>query len=263
MTGAARIVAPLAALLIMNGACGPAPRAIPVRPSPPPHPALGSCELPAPAVAFLAKESVAEEVDGLNVFVADWGARGHCFDGVVLTTLAGADLSRYRVLIVDVSPGSHIDAADRTAIDAFRASGRRVALFAWPLALPERTVIPRVFGGVESGFGGAELRLLSGCGDWQFGDGPKRPFDLENASYRYENFGDALFAVKVEGPQRVWANSLFCKDVAPVMIEVPAGIVAGFYLGYTISLADNNVRSIGLKRALVDVIHALAGPGGF
>ncbi|GAC1701932.1 MAG: hypothetical protein NVS9B6_17460 [Candidatus Limnocylindrales bacterium] len=261
-----RAPACLLAATLMLTACGPAPKGIPIIPSRPPHPASGACDnLSPPSVVFFAKETAPEEVDGMNQFAADWGARQHCFDGVVLTTLAGADLSRYRVLVIDVAPGQRIDPAERAAIDAFRATGRRVAIFAWPLALPERTQIVNTLGGVEAepGFGSVRVRAILGCGDWQLTEAPRQPFPMQSSSYRYENFGDALFAVAADGPQRLWASTLFCPDLAPVMVEVPAGLVAGFYLGYTISLADNNIRSLGLKRLLVDVIHTLAAPAGF
>ncbi|MDQ6713338.1 MAG: hypothetical protein M3Z28_09155, partial [Candidatus Dormibacteraeota bacterium] len=97
-----------------------------------------------------------------------------------------------------------------------------------------------------------------GCGDWQYAQAPTAPFNLGN-SYRYENFGSAIFTVSADAPQRHWADGLFCpNDAGAVMIEIPTGIVAGFSFGYSVSLADNNIRATGMKRLVVDTIHALA-----
>ncbi len=116
-------------------------------------------------------------------------------------------------------------------------------------------------GSLPGQLGDFVLKQAIGCGDWQYSEAPKAPFALGGTSYRYENFGSSIFTVEAHGPQRAWATALFCPaHPGSVMVEVPSGIIAGFSLAYTISLADNNVRAVAMKRLLVDVMNELGGP---
>ncbi|GAC1329935.1 MAG: hypothetical protein NVSMB17_06780 [Candidatus Dormibacteria bacterium] len=210
---------------------------------------------------FFAREADSSDLSGLDYFVREWGQRQHCFNGVLLTSLKGADLSPYQVMIVDVSHDAVLSAEDAAAIRAFIARGRRIGVFAWPLALKDRSIVPDPLAGLQAELGGVKFGVARDCGDWMYTDAPGAPFPIEQTSYRYENFGSAIFTLSLSGPQRPWANSLFCPGPPqPVMVESPAGIVAGFSVGYSISLADNNVRSVGMKRMLVDAISVLARP---
>lgn len=211
-------------------------------------------------VLFVAKEAVPDELDGLRYFVQDWGKRQGCFDGTVVTAARPQDLTRVEVAVVDISHDTQLTPDDAQALQAFIATGKRVAVFGWPLRLSDRSVIPAPLSGLENGLGGVRFTVARGCGDWQYAQGPTTPFNLGN-SYRYENFGSAIFTVKADARQRHWANSLFCpSDLGAVIVEIPAGIVAGFSVGYSVSLADNNIRATGMKRLVVDIIHALAAP---
>ena len=211
-------------------------------------------------VLFLAKEAVPDELEGLRYFVDDWGRRQGCFNGTVVTSVKSSELARAAVAVVDISHDEQLSAGDAQALNSFVASGKRIAVFGWPLKLGDRSVIADPLAGVEGSLGGVQFNVARGCGDWQYAQAPTTPFDL-GQSYRYENFGSAIFTVKADARQRSWANSLFCpSDPGPVMIEMPGGIVAGFSFGYSVSLADDNIRATGMKRLVIDTIHALASP---
>lgn len=213
----------------------------------------------APAVLFLAKETVPEELDGLTFFAENWGRRQGCFRGTVVSAAIG-DIRGYDDLVVDVAHDATLGAKDVALVHAFLAAGRRVAVFAWPIRLSEDTVADAALAGVPALFGDVLLTRVRGCGDWLYTAAPGSPFQLGGTSYRYENFGASIFTVATQAPHRIWASTLFCPaDTGAVMVEVPQGIVAGFSIAYTISLADNNVRSVAMKRLLVDVINELAG----
>lgn len=257
-----KLARPLAGVLVAVSmlACG-GETELPVTPSPQPDQGA-ACRAgisdPVP-VMFLAREAVPEELEGFDYFVRDWGSRQKCFKGTLLTSLNGTDLARYRVLVVDISHDQQLKPDDVAAIESFASAGKRIAVFAYPMRLADRTLISAPLGGLEGRLGGAQLALASGCGDWQFSDALKTPFALGGLSYRYENFGSAIFTVRASGPQRPLANAIFCpQDPGPVLLEVPGGVVAGFSLAYTLSLADDNVRSVGMKKMLVDVIELLA-----
>lgn len=245
-----------------DGASGSAGVAV-VPPSPPP-PAASVCRAAGATpvrVAFVAKEAVADELDGLRYFVQDWGARQKCFTGTVLTGLDKADLSSYQVLIVDVSHDRSLSSGDAAALTAFVASGRRVGVFAWPLRLGDGSVLELPLGAAGSAFSTVRYKVARGCGDWQYTSVPATPFSLSRRSYRYENFGSAIFTVTAGAPARVWASTLFCPtDPGDVMVETPAGTVAGFSIAYSVSLADNNVRATAMKQLVVDTIDALSHP---
>mgnify|MGYP001260957094 CR=1 FL=1 len=211
-------------------------------------------------VLFVAKEAVLDELDGVRYFVQDWGKRQGCFDGTVVTTARTADLARVAVAVVDISHDAQLSADDAQALQAFIDSGKRVAVFGWPLRLSDRSVIPAPLSGLENSLGGVRFTVARACGDWEYAQAPTTPFNLGH-SYRYENFGSAIFTVNADAPQRHWANSLFCPtDPGATMIELTAGVVAGFSFGYSVSLADNNIRATGMKRLVVDTIRALASP---
>lgn len=250
-------------LAVVVGGCSTRGSETPVGFPAPPHPgqACHAAGAPTPPnVVFLAKEESPEELDGLDYFVQDWGARQGCLKGLVLTSLHSVDPSRYTVLVVDVSHDQQLSAEDRDGIQAFIAKGRRVAVFAWPVKLSDGSVIGSALGGVPALLGAGQLKAARTCGDWQYGDQLQRPFELQKTSYRYENFADAIFTVN-GGGGRSLATTLFCPaDPGPVMVETPAGTLAGFYLAYSLSLADNNVRSVGMKRMLVDLVQKLSLP---
>lgn len=256
----ARAAVALALLAALLSGCG---QAVAVRPPAPPDQAAGCREAgraPIP-VLFLVADPVPEEKLGFEWFVRDWGARAGCFAGVMLTSLANADLTRFRTVVVDVSHDSQLPADDARVISRFVAKGGRVALFGYPMRLADRSQMAEPFGGAESALNNARWQLASGCGDWQFGKRLSSPFDMNQASYRYENFGGAIFSVATDPPSEPVAGILFCnRSGQPAMLEVRGGVVAGFSLAYSLSLADDNVRAVGMKRMLVDVIHVLAEP---
>ena len=258
-----RLAVGLMGVLVLSACAESATAAKPAAP-----PAAGVCRASThhpPAVLFLAKEAVPEELEGLTYFAEDWGRRQGCFKGTVVSA-AGTDTRGYEALVVDVSHDASLSPGDVATIRSFVQAGKRVALFSWPIRLKDDSVLAESLGQAPSLFGDALLIRAKGCGDWEFSKTAATPFGLEGTSYRYENFAASIFTVKVSGPQRAWAKTLFCpSDPGAVIVEVPNGIVAGFSIGYTVSLADNNVRSVTMKRLLVDVIAALAGtsrPGG-
>ena len=209
---------------------------------------------------FVAKEAVPDELEGVRYFVDDWGKRQGCFDGRVVVSARSSDLAQVAVAVVDISHDEQLSPDDAQALEAFISSGKRVAVFGWPLRLRDRSVIPAPLSGLEHSLGGVQFKAARGCGDWQYAEAPATPFDLGH-SYRYENFGSVIFTLEADTSQRPWANSLFCPShPGPVMIAVPAGAVAGFSFGYSVSLADNNIRATGMKRLVVDTINALAKP---
>lgn len=250
-----------AALLLL--ACGPeAEVAIPAPRVPDPTEPCRSAAIRPVNVVILAKEAVPEELAGLDYFVQSWGSRGRCFKGVVVTALGGAEPSQFNAVLVDISHDQVLSPADATALTAFRRAGRRIGLFGWPLRLDDRSVIADPLDGARAIFSDPEFHIARGCGDWQFRDSLNSPFPLGGGSYRYENFGGAIFTVASAGPQRSLATTLFCgQDPGPVMIETGSGIVAGFSLAYSISLADNNIRAVNIKQMVVDVLQLLVQPG--
>lgn len=254
----------LASLAIMLASCAGFGQELPAHISTRSDAASGACQVAryrAPTVLVLAKESVPEELDGLNYFANDWGLRQGCFRATVVTAGSGLDPHRFKGMIIDVSHDASLSAADVALARSFVSAGERLAVFGWPLRLSDLTVDTDALAGIAGLLGDFALRPASGCGDWQYTDAPRSPFDLGKTSYRYENFGSTIFTVEARGPQRPWANVLFCAaHPGAVMIEVPAGIVAGFSLAYSISLADNNVRAVAMKRLFVDVVNELAGP---
>lgn len=229
----------------------------------PPHPGQ-ACHAPgAPkpvSVLFLAKEAAPEELDGLNYFVLDWGAGQGCLNGLVLTSLRNVDPTRYTVLVVDVSHDQYLTADDLAGIRAFAGQGKRVAVFAWPVKLADGSVNADALGSLPELLGTGPLKGVRGCGDWQYGDQLRTPFEMQNTSYRYENFASTIFTVS-SGTGQLLAKTLFCPaDTGPVMVETAAGTLAGFYVAYSLSLADNNVRSVGMKRMVIDLVQRLALP---
>jgi hypothetical protein len=254
----------LSVLGISLSSCTSAPE-MAVSPPPVSHPAT-ACRTralePPIKVLFLAREAVADELQGLEYFVRDWGKGQSCFDGRVVTSLSGTDLKPYQVLVVDISHDQRMTTQDATALAGFLAAGKRAAIFAYPMRLKDRSVIDDQLGGLPSSFG-VGLSMASGCGDWHYQEMPVQPFNLSGSSYRYENFGGAIFTVHATGPQRTWANTLFCpNDPSPVILELRQLIVAGFSIAYSVSLADDNVRAVQMKELVVDVVHELTVGSG-
>jgi len=254
----------LAILAVTVAGCAGFGRELPVHPPGREDGAGGVCRAAgysAPAVLVLAKEAVPEELDGLNYFASDWGLRQGCFRATVVTAASGLDPNRFTGLIIDVGHDASLVPADVGLARSFVGAGKRLAVFGWPLRLAGLTVDPEALAALAPLLGDFKLRQAAGCGDWQYTDAPRSPFDLIQTSYRYENFGSTIFTVEARGPQRPWANALFCAaHPGSVIVELAAGLVAGFSLAYTISLADNNVRAVAMKRLFVDVVKALAGP---
>ncbi|GAC1617269.1 MAG: hypothetical protein NVS9B1_26680 [Candidatus Dormibacteraceae bacterium] len=253
----------MAALALFVMACASSPEvgvATP-RPPDPTEPCRTATLKPVNAI-FLAKEAVPDELAGLDYFVQTWGMRSKCFRGVVVTTLGGADPAQFDAVVVDVSHDQALTAADATALDGFRKAGKRIAIFGWPLRLDDLSTIADPLSGARQLLGNADFHLARGCGDWQFSEPLKFPFQVGGGSYRYENFGGAIFTVTAAGSQRALATTLFCpQDTGSVMVETKSGIVAGFSIAYSVSLADNNIRAVNLKQMLVDVLQLLVGPG--
>lgn len=253
----------LALVALLAAACGSASAEIPLTPSPAPDAGSIVCRQagPPPTALILAKEGVPDELDGVNYFVQDWGNRQGCFKATVVTTLKGTNLANYKILIVDISHDQVLSADDAAGVQAFIKSGKRAAIFAWPIKLSDETVIKDPLAGAEGSLSGASWKQAHGCGDWRFGDFLKAPFSLESTSYRYENFADSIFTISATGPQRVIAKSLFCPgDPGAVVLEVPGGVLAGFSFSYSVAFADNTIRAVGMKRLIVDVMHLLSRP---
>lgn len=249
-----------AALVLAISGCG---QVVAVRPPAPPDQAAG-CRVagqPPATVLFLVADPVPEEKLGFEWFVRDWGGRARCFDGVMLTSLSNVDLGRYAAIVADVSHDSQLADDDARALTAYVSRGGRAGLFGYPMRLSDRTPITLPFAGAQASLGNARWTMASGCGDWQFGARLSMPFNLDQASYRYENFGGAIFSVSADPPATPLATIIFCDHAGQAaMLESPGGVVAGFSLAYSLSLADDNVRAVGMKRMLIDVIHVLAGP---
>jgi len=248
-------------LVVMACASPPEVGIAPPRAPDPTEPCRMAALKPVNAI-FLAKEAVPDELAGLDYFVQSWGARSKCFRGVVVTSLGGADPAQFDAVVVDLSHDQALTAADATALDGFRRAGKRIAVFGWPLRLDDLTAIADPLGGARQSLGDADFQIARGCGDWQFSEPLKFPFPVGGGSYRYENFGGAIFTITATGSQRSLATTLFCpQDTGSVMVETKSGVVAGFSLAYSISLADNNIRAVNLKQMVVDVLQLLVGPG--
>ncbi|GAC1505180.1 MAG: hypothetical protein NVS1B3_03040 [Candidatus Dormibacteraceae bacterium] len=253
----------LTLLVLLASACGAGAAEIPLSPTPAPDAGSIVCRQAGtpPTALILAKEAVPDELDGVNSFVQDWGNRQGCFKATVVTTLTGANLAKYQVLIVDISHDQVLASEDAAGVQAFIKSGKRAAIFAWPIKLSDETVITASLAGAETSLSSASWKQAHGCGDWRFSDYLKTPFSLEATSYRYENFADSIFIVSATGPQRVIATSLFCPSFpGPTVLEVPGGVLAGFSFSYSVAFADNTIRAVGMKRLIVDVMHLLTKP---
>lgn len=204
---------------------------------------------------FLAYEAVPNELEGLRYFVADWGKTKKCFDGRVVTNSSELQKFDYDVVIVDISRDSAVPERFVTDISQAVQRGKPVAIFMQPADLatgldsPSRvTPLRRIFPG---------LTMKRTCANSQFTKATGGPFDLFERSFHYESFVHGVYDVSVADPSTSWAVDL-CKTSKPTVIRTPRGIVAGFYLAYEVSLADNNAPAITAKRLVVNVIQELA-----
>lgn len=220
-----------------------------------PDPAKG-CRRAKPARAiFLAYESVADELEGLRYFVSDWGNAKKCFSGRVVTNSAELRTMDYDVAIVDVSRDMNVPERAVTDIAQVIQHAKPVALFMQPADFATQLDSPRRVAAMRQIFPG--LTMNRTCANSQFTKATGGPFDLVERSFHYESFIHGVYNLSASGPTTPWAVDL-CKTGKPTVIRTAQGLVAGFYLGYEVSLADNNAPAITAKRLVVNVIHELA-----
>jgi len=223
-----------------------------------PHPAdacRGGATKPAIPVIFLAKEVVPAELNAVRRFVDVWGTGHSCFEGKVVTSLKGVDMAHYRVLIVDISHDAILDRDDMNALLAFTASGRRLGLFDYALALSDNSRTNSILGG-ETLIGRMDFSLAPGCVDWQYGARLSSPFALAGTNYHYPTQADATLAMRADGPSRTWAT-LSCQGGGAAVLEVPPGLIAGFYIAGALSRGDDDPAGAGMAKLVVDVIESL------
>ena len=204
---------------------------------------------------FLAKEAVPAELKAVERFVDVWGTGHGCFAGKVVTELKGANLASYRVLIVDISHDAVLDRDDMNAILAFRG---RLGLFDYALALSDHSRTNTLLGG-ETLIGRMDFSLAPGCVDWQYGARLSTPFDLSGTTYHYPTQADATLAMRADGPNRVWAT-LSCQQGGAALLEVPPGLIAGFYMAGALTRGDDDPAGAGMAKLVVDIIHSLTQP---
>ena len=207
---------------------------------------------------FLAKEAVPAELKAVERFVDVWGTGHSCFAGKVVTGLKGVSLASYRVLIVDISHDALLDRDDMNAVLAFTSSGRRLGLFDYALALSDHSRTNTLLGG-ETLVGRMDFSLAPGCVDWQYGTRLTAPFDLSGTTYHYPTEADATLAMRADGPNRVWAT-LSCQQGGTALLEVPPGLIAGFYMGGALTRGDDDPAGVGMAKLVVDVIQSLTQP---
>jgi hypothetical protein len=206
-------------------------------------------------VIFLAKEAVPAELKAVQRFVDVWGTGHGCFAGKVVTGLKGVSMAPYRVLIVDISHDAILDRDDMNALLAFTGSGGRLGLFDYALALSDHSRTNSILGG-ETLIGRMDFSLAPGCVDWQYGTRLSTPFDLSGASYHYPTQADATLAMRADGPSRVWAT-LSCQAGGAALLEVPPGLIAGFYMAGALTRGDEDPAGAGMAKLVVDVIESL------
>ncbi len=210
---------------------------------------------------FLAKEAVPAELKAVERFVDVWGTGHSCFAGKVVTGLKGVNLASYRVLIVDISHDAVLDRDDMNAILAFTSSGRRLGLFDYALALSDHSRTNTLLGG-ETLIGRMDFSLAPGCVDWQYGARLSTPFDLTGETYHYPTEADATLAMRADGPNRVWAT-LSCQQAGAALLEVPQGLIAGFYMAGALTRGDDDPAGAGMAKLVADIVQSLTQPSAF
>ncbi|MDQ6823535.1 MAG: hypothetical protein M3Z07_03470, partial [Candidatus Eremiobacteraeota bacterium] len=213
------------------------------------------CRGTGPRAVFLAYEAVPDELAGLRYFVSDWGSKKHCFSGRVATNSAELAKSDYDVAIIDVSPDMSVPQNSIDDIANAMRRGKPVAVFVQPANFRTQSDAPDRIAALRRIFPG--LTMTRTCANSQFANVTGGPFDLTDRSFHYESFVHGVYDVGVSGRSTRWALDL-CKTRKPTVVRTARGIVAGFYLAYEVSLADNNAPAITAKRLVVNVIHELA-----
>jgi|GEM_PF-5233639 len=203
---------------------------------------------------FLAYESRPDELLGLRYFVSDWGNAKNCFSGRVVTDSAALRGSDYDVVVVDVSPDMMVPSTALTDIRNAMRRGKALAVFMQPADSATQRDVPRRIQELRALFPG--LAMDRTCANSQFTKATGGPFDLFQRSFHYESFIHGVYDVSVAGRSFAWAVDL-CKSRKPTVLRTPSGLIAGFYIAYEVSLADNNAPAVTAKRLVVNVINEL------
>ncbi|MDQ6827092.1 MAG: glycoside hydrolase [Candidatus Eremiobacteraeota bacterium] len=221
----------------------------------PPDPAAACLTASPPRVLFLALEAVPDELQGLRYFVSDWGRNKKCFKGRVVTDSVGIRALNYDILVVDVSPHMTVSHGAVNDIASVVKSRRPVALFMGPASMVTGASAPQAVEAMRKVFPG--LIMTRTCANSQLTKMTGGPFDLNEHSFHYESFVHGVYNLDLSARTAPWAHDL-CKTGKPTVVRTDRGIIAGFYIAYEVSLADNNTPAITAKRLVVNVIHELA-----
>jgi hypothetical protein len=221
---------------------------------------------PAPRVLLLAMEVNPDLVTGLRYFMRDWGARLGCFSGRVVTPDGDLDAVRdtgYAVLVVDVSHDVMVTPEAAAAITAAAERGKPVALFAQPGLIGDHSPYPAAIAPLTSVFPGLRFTRPTSPNPLQICNGMtvaalNSPFELRGTNLFYESPFHGVFTVALGPPATALATSMACNRGAPTIIRHDDRVVAGFTLGYEVSLADNNRQAVTTKEIFVNIVHELA-----
>ncbi len=222
---------------------------------------------PAPRVLLLAMEVNPDLVTGVRYFMRDWGQRLGCFSGRVVTPDGGLDAVRradYDVLVVDISHDVMVTPEVAAAIEAAIDRGAPVALFAQPGLVSDHAPYPAAIAALTPVFPGMRFTRptspnpLQLCNGMTLSAALDGPFEVSGTNFFYESPFHGVFTVALDPPATALATSLACSKGAPTIIRRGDLVVAGFTLGYEVSLADNNRQAVTTKEIFVNIVHALA-----
>lgn len=222
---------------------------------------------PAPRVLLLAMEAHQYLVTGLRYFMRDWGARLGCFSGRVVTPGGELDEVRgtaYDVLVVDISHDVAVTPEVAAAVEASADRGTPVALFAQPGLVSDHAPYPEAVAPLSSVFPGMRFtrptfpNALQLCNGMTMSEGLNDPFELQGSNLFYESPFHGVFTVALDPPATALATTMACSQGAPTILRHGDRVVAGFTLGYEVSLADNNRQAVTTKEIFVNIVHALA-----
>ncbi len=222
---------------------------------------------PAPRVLLLAMEARQYLVTGVRYFMRDWGQRLGCFSGRVVTPDRGLGAVRdadYDVLVVDVSHDVVVTPEVAAAVEAAAARGVPIALFAQPGLVSDHAPYPAAVAALETVFPGMRFtrptfpnaRQL--CNGMTLSAALDGPFEVGGTNFFYESPFHGVFTVALDPAATALATSLACSKGAPTILRHGDRVVAGFFLGYEVSLADNNRQAVKTKEIFVNIVHALA-----
>lgn len=211
-----------------------------------------------PRVTFVAFESTSEDVAGLRYFINDWGARHGCFRGRLVLTPQALLRRRADVVVVDIGYGAAVSPVFQSALRRLSRHGIPLAIFAQPALFGSKNNDARAVTSLQAIVPG--VRFERTCANSQIGTELTKPFALTRRSFHDESFAPGVF--DVEAPHELGALATdLCTTKKPTMIRTPQGVIAGFSLGYEVSLADDNKPAITAKQIAIDTLNLLAGSG--